>query len=81
MSQLLDDRMFPGILIRCESLTKAQPEWLTPKLFCALARKGQGDTAEANRLLGEYKRQIGPAYNAPLCNALIHEVEAVPRQP
>ena len=63
MSKLNNAHQYKELLQRCTSQIKAKPEWLTPRLFCALAYRAMADTAKAKEMLDVYDAEKGPAYD------------------
>ena len=55
----------------CGSEIESNPEWLTPRLFCALAYAGVGNSTKAKEMLDVYDSRKGPAYDEnSLCQQL-----------
>ncbi len=63
MSKLADAAQNKELLKVCTTQLEAKPEWLTPRLFCALAYEGLGDNAKAKEMLDAYDGGKGPAYD------------------
>jgi hypothetical protein len=47
----------------CTAEIESKPEWLTPRLFCAIAYGSLGNTAKAKEMLAVYDAGKGPAYD------------------
>ena len=63
MAKLNDALQYRELLQLCTSQIESKPEWLTPRLFCALAYVGTGDTARAKGMLEVYDAGKGPLYD------------------
>jgi hypothetical protein len=50
------------LLKLCTSQIEANPEWLTPRLFCAIAYARMADKAKVKAMLDIYDARKGPAY-------------------
>jgi uncharacterized membrane protein SirB2 len=60
-------RQYQDLLKLCMEQIQSAPEWLTPKLFCAVAYMGMGDVARARKMLSEFDSRTGPAYYVDGC--------------
>lgn len=47
----------------CTSQIESKPEWLTPRLFCAIAYHRMGDSAKAKEMVNVYDEKKGPSYD------------------
>ncbi len=47
----------------CTSQIESKPEWLTPRLFCAIAYARIGDKTKMKEMLDAYDSRKGPAYD------------------
>jgi hypothetical protein len=54
MAELNDSRRYGELLKLCLAQIQTAPEWLTPRLFCALAYLGTGDKQKARAMLKEF---------------------------
>jgi len=63
MIQLNNSRQYSGLLKLCAAQIQSTPEWLTPRLFCALAYLGIGDKEKARSMFAEFEVKTGPAYD------------------
>jgi hypothetical protein len=51
----------------CLAQIQSTPEWLTPKLFSALAYLALGDSEKAKAMLAEFESKAGDAYDTDGC--------------
>ncbi len=59
---------YQKLLEVCTSQIESNPEWLTPRLFCAIAYASLGNAAKAKEMIDVYDSRKGPAYDDdPLC--------------
>ena len=63
MAKLADAGQYKELLKLCTAQIEAKPEWLTPRLLCALAYEGMGNRTEAKGMLDTYDARKGPAYD------------------
>lgn len=60
-----------ALLKLCTSQAESKPEWLTPRLFCAIAYARMGDRTKVKEILDIYDAKKGPAYtDDPNCQQL-----------
>jgi hypothetical protein len=59
------------LLKACTSQIESEPDWLTPRLFCAIAYGGMANKVKAQEMLDTYNARKGPAYEGDdLCKQL-----------
>jgi hypothetical protein len=63
MIKLNNAHQYKELLQLCTSQIESKPEWLTPRLFCALAYGAMADIAKAKDMLAIYDDRKGPAYD------------------
>jgi hypothetical protein len=67
MVDLVSANRFDLLRDECLRQIELKPEWLTPRLFCALAYKELKDTTNAKLMLDYYDSNVGKAYDMPYC--------------
>ncbi len=53
----------PAMLKVCSAQIAEKPEWLTPRLFCAVAYLMMGDKTKGKEMVDFYDHWKGPAYD------------------
>ena len=67
MVNLNNSHKYPELLASCLAQIQSTPEWLTPRLFCALAYLASHEPDKAREMLKEFEAREGPPYNAEEC--------------
>jgi hypothetical protein len=80
MIHLNNSRNYQDLLRVSLAQISSKPEWLTPRLFCALAYIGLGDVQRAKELLKEFDSKTGPAYDVDACRQMTAYLHSVLRQ-
>jgi hypothetical protein len=57
------NNQYEKLLKVCSFQIESNPDWLTPRLFCAIAYRSLGNTAKAKEMLEAYDARKGPAYD------------------
>lgn len=70
MIRLVNAMQYADALKICLAQMQSAPEWLTPRLVCAVAYLGQGDKEKARAMLTEYDSRTGPAYDTDGCKQM-----------
>jgi len=70
MIELNNTRKYSGLLASCSKEIQANPDWLTPYLFCGLAHLSLGDQGKANEMLKRFDEKTGPAYSEGACKQI-----------
>lgn len=63
MTTLVNSAQYSELLRVCTAQLESKPEWLTPRVFCALADEGLGNETQAKEMLDAYDGLKGPAYD------------------
>lgn len=70
MFRLNNSGQYPELLKTCLAQIDSTPEWLTPRLFCALAYVATGDKVRAKAMMKEFDSKTGPAYDFGACHQM-----------
>jgi len=70
MFRLYNSRQFADLIKTCLAQIRSTPEWLTPRLFCAMAYFYTGDKAKAKEMLADFDAKTGPAYTSDGCGQM-----------
>jgi hypothetical protein len=80
MIRLADAGQNSALLEICTSQLRSKPEWLTPRLFCAIGYARIGDQAQAKEMLDIYDARKGPAYTGDdFCRGLSDLAHSPPK--
>ncbi len=70
MLRLYNSKQYGQAIKLCLSQIQSTPEWLTPRLVCAVSYLAQGSVTEAKEMLNEFDRRTGPAYDTDGCKQM-----------
>jgi hypothetical protein len=70
MNRLLNARNFPELLAKSLAEISSRPEWLTARLFAAMAYMGLNDTVKAKEMIADFDAKTGPAYDVDGCKQM-----------
>jgi hypothetical protein len=59
-----------AVIDLCLQQIQSTPEWLTPRLFCAVGYFEIGDKTKATAMLKEFDARTGPAYSDGACKQM-----------
>ncbi len=62
---------YPLLLEKCQAQIVANPDWLTPYLFCGVAYIGMKNVDKANEMLASFDQKSGPGYDAGGCQPMV----------
>jgi hypothetical protein len=76
MVRLNNSQQYGEVFKVCLAQIEKVPEWLTPRLFCAVAYLETGEASKAKNMLADFESRAGPAYSDGACKQMsdfLHE--------